>query len=197
MRLAQAAKPEDGSHAVELPAELIHRNRSLIAPLGSRILTFPENVIVGKLKTSTGPDVSGFRDGSVETGAPLQLPVPAVIEQPPFSSNIIVKARADANAKVSPMPRTANANAASAIRFMIVIPLNRPPQPRRSRRPRRCGCSGSSQFVRCDPSLPLVVRADERRRVKSGPDRVSPNPNGGLSWVRAGVASSLNYTPDR
>jgi len=69
MRLAQAAKPEDGSHAVELPAELIHRNRSLIAPLGSRILTLPENVSVGKVKTSTGPDVSGFRDGSVETGA--------------------------------------------------------------------------------------------------------------------------------
>ena len=122
MRLAQGAKPEDGSHAVELPTELIHRNRSLIAPLGSRILTLPENVGFGKVKTSTGPDVSGFIDGSVETGAPLQLPVPTMIWQPPFSSNIIVKARAGANAKVSPMARAANANTASAIRFMIVTP---------------------------------------------------------------------------
>jgi hypothetical protein len=34
--------------------------------------------------------------------------------------------------------------------------------------PRRCGCGGNpSQFVRHDPSLPLVIRADERRRVKA------------------------------
>jgi len=51
-------------------------------------------------------------------------------------------------AKVSPMPRAANANAASAIRFMIVIPLNRPPQPPRSRRAAVDVAATQGQFVR-------------------------------------------------
>src|SRR6516162_8648710 len=173
MRLAQGAKPEDGSHAVELPAELIHRNRSLIAPLGSRILTFPENVIVGKLKTRTGPDVSGFRDGSVETGAPLQLPT--VELQVPNSSKVIVKARAGDDEKVSPTPRAANANAASAIRFMIVTPLDEAPHHRKH----------------------IASYADKRRRVKSGPTELAPTQTAPWPWVRAGVASRLNYAPDR
>jgi len=44
----------------------------------------------------------------------------------------------------------------------------------------RSPSSNSGQFVRHDPSLPLVIRADECRRVK-GSDRVSVHPSGGLA----------------
>src|SRR5262249_22074166 len=134
MRLAQAAKPEDGSHAIELPAELIHRNRSLIAPLGSRILTFPENVSAGspselkKLKTSTEwfGGAIGFTDGSM--AATMLLHVPMLIVQPPFSSKVTVKARAGDGTKAS--PAAANAATPSANRFMIGAPLDRLSHPR-------------------------------------------------------------------
>jgi hypothetical protein len=63
--------------------------------------------------------------------------------------------------------------------------------------PRRCESGGNpSQFVRHDPSLPLVVRADERRRVKAVPTELARTQTAAWPWVRAGVASSLNYAPD-
>jgi hypothetical protein len=43
---------------------------------------------------------------------------------------------------------------------------------------------------------PLVIRADERRRTKRS-DRVSRDQTATWPWVRAGVASSLDYTLDR
>jgi hypothetical protein len=56
--------------------------------------------------------------------------------------------------------------------------------------PRRCESGGN------DPSLPLVVRADERRRVKAVPTELARTQTAAWPWVRAGVASSLNYAPD-
>jgi hypothetical protein len=51
--------------------------------------------------------------------------------------------------------------------FMIVTPLNKTAAAT-TLTPRRCGCGGNPrQFVRHNPSLPLVIRADERRRVKA------------------------------
>jgi len=117
--------------------------------------------------------VSGFEDGSVETGAPLQLPT--VELQVPNSSKVIVKARAGDDEKVSPTPRAANADAASAIRFMIVTPLDEAPHHRKH----------------------IASYADKRRRVKSGPTELAPTQTAPWPWVRAGVASRLNYAPDR
>src|SRR5215472_11963806 len=45
------------------------------------------------------------------------------------------------------------------------------------------------------PSLPLVIRADERRRTERS-DRVRI-PDGGFAAGPIGVASTLNCTPDR
>jgi hypothetical protein len=53
------------------------------------------------------------------------------------------------------------------LRFMIVTPLNRPPQLRRSRCAAMDVAATQSQFMRHDPSLPLVIGAVERRRVKA------------------------------
>jgi len=47
--------------------------------------------------------------------------------------------------------------------------------------PRRRGCGGNpSQFARDGLSVPLVMRADERRRTKRS-DRVNGDPNGSLA----------------
>ena len=44
---------------------------------------------------------------------------------------------------------------------------------------------------------PLVIRADERRRVKAGPTKLAATQTVAWPWVRAGVASPLNYATDR
>ena len=75
-------------------------------------------------------------------------------------------------------------------------PSNQPPQPRRLRR--RCGCGGNpSQFVRRGASLPLAMRADERRRVKAFRLELAAAKRQLGRGFAAGGASSLNYMPDR
>src|SRR5262249_23789443 len=122
----------------------------------------PDLPPLGSEKISTLPETSCVGSAPVVL---VQLPVPLMTVQPPDSSKLIVKARAGANARVSPMPRAANATTASAIRFMIGIPLNRPRQPSRARR--AAVAATQVNFVRHEPSLPPVIRADERRRGKA------------------------------
>jgi hypothetical protein len=63
-------------------------------------------------------------------------------------------------------------------------------------RPRASGAAlHPTQFVRHEPSLPLVIRANERG-VRSGPTELTASQTAGLG-PRAGVASRLNYPPDR
>jgi hypothetical protein len=146
-------RPDPGSQAEKLPAELIHRNRSLIVtPSGSRILTCPVKVADGRVKTNTWPVVSGVADGSdsnVPVQGALEKPPPVKLQLPDSVKFIVNKnARAGDGAKAS--PTTVNAAAVSAIRFMIIT-LNRPPQSRRSRRAAVDVAVTPVNFVRHDP----------------------------------------------
>src|SRR5262245_49518765 len=47
---------------------------------------------------------------------------------------------------------------------------------------RRGGGSNPSQFVRHEPSLPLVIRADERRRTQSDPTELAATQTAAWPW---------------
>jgi hypothetical protein len=45
--------------------------------------------------------------------------------------------------------------------------------------------------------LPIASYSAERRRIQSDLTELAPTQTAAWPWVRAGVASSLNYAPDR
>src|SRR5262249_54451029 len=97
-------------------------NTSLgVVPSGSVMRTLPVNTSDGSVYVNTFPETSPLLGAAA--GAPPHI-APVSNVQAPFSSvNVIVKARAGADAKLSPTVKAANAKAPSTIRFMIVPPL--------------------------------------------------------------------------
>src|SRR5262249_10656084 len=94
------------------PEEQYHCKTSLtVTPFGSKITASPVNTRDGRVKVSTFPETSPV-DGA---GGNTPLHVAPVIVQPPFSSNVIVKALAGilANAKNTPTASSIGAERAA------------------------------------------------------------------------------------